>query len=212
MKKTPAKKNMADDRALSRGSAASKAVEAAAAPPPGVARLVRKKVIASTQTLARELADKGAPAWTVVWADRQSRGRGRMERRWASGPGGLYASIILRPHIRPTHLARLSLEAGKAAAEAVAEASGLETRIEMPNDVLARARGGEYRKVCGILIEAAGDSRHIDWVVVGVGVNVNNKVPKSLPQASSLAFMTGKEHSVEAVLAAVIDRFHAVWG
>lgn len=181
-------------------------------PPPGVVRLVRRTVVNSTQTLARELAEKGAPAWTVVWADRQLRGRGRMERRWASGAGGLYASIILRPHIRATHLGRMSLEAGKAAAEAVAEASGLETRIEMPNDILARSPGGPYKKVCGILIEAAGDSRHIDWVVVGVGVNVNNKVPKTLPQASSLAVLAGKEYRVEAVLAAVLDRFHAAWG
>ncbi|MDE2292617.1 MAG: biotin--[acetyl-CoA-carboxylase] ligase [Elusimicrobia bacterium] len=183
-----------------------------AALPPGVVRLVRKKTLASTQTLARELADKGAPAWTLVWADRQSHGRGRMDRRWASGAGGLYVSLVLRPRIRPTHLARMSLQAGQAAAEAVAEASGLQTRIEMPNDVLARAPGGEYKKVCGILIEAAGDSRHIDWVVVGVGVNVNNKVPASLPQAASLAALGGRAYEVEPFLNALLERFQAAWG
>ena len=180
--------------------------------PPGITRLVRKKLVNSTQTLARQLADAGAPAWTLVWADKQSHGRGRMDRRWASGAGGLYISVILRPHIRPTHRARLSLEAGKAAAEALAEATGLETRVEMPNDVLARAAQGQYRKVCGILIEAAGDSRHIDWVVVGVGVNVNNKVPKSLPYAASLAELSGKPVEIEHALACVLDRFRAVWG
>lgn len=178
---------------------------------PAVARLVRKKTVSSTQTLARQLADKGAPAWTLVWADKQSHGRGRMDRRWNSAAGGLYASLILRPRLRPTRLARLSLEAGKAAAEAVAEASGLQTRIEMPNDVLAKAPNGDYKKVCGILIEAAGDSKHVEWVVVGVGVNVNNKVPNTLPQASSLAKLLGKELEVERVLACVLDRFLAAW-
>lgn len=178
---------------------------------PAVARLVRKKTLASTQTLARQLADKGAPAWTLVWADHQSRGRGRMDRRWASAKGGLYASLILRPRLRPTRLARLSLEAGKAAAEAVAEASGLQTRVEMPNDVLAKAPNGDYKKVCGILIEAAGDSKHVEWVVIGVGVNVNNKVPNTLPQAASLAKLSGKELDVEKVLACLLDRFHAAW-
>ncbi|MBI2363351.1 MAG: biotin--[acetyl-CoA-carboxylase] ligase [Elusimicrobia bacterium] len=180
--------------------------------PPGITRLVRKKAVGSTQTLARELADKDAPAWTLVWADKQSHGRGRMDRRWASGPGGLYVSLILRPRIRPTHLARFSLQAGQAAAEAVAEATGLATRIEMPNDVLARAKDGTHKKVCGILIEAAGDSRHIDWVVVGVGINVNNKVPKSLPNAASVKELSGKEVPIEAVLAALLGRFQAVWG
>ena len=180
--------------------------------PPGVARLVRKKVVGSTQTLARELADKDAPAWTLVWADRQSHGRGRMDRHWASGPGGLYISLILRPRIRPTHLARFSLQAGQAAAEAVAEATGLATRIEMPNDVMARAKDGEHKKVCGILIEAAGDSRHIDWVVVGVGININNKVPKSLPNAASLRDLAGREFQPETVLAALLGRFQAAWG
>ncbi|MBI5596487.1 MAG: biotin--[acetyl-CoA-carboxylase] ligase [Elusimicrobia bacterium] len=180
--------------------------------PPGIARLVRKKVVGSTQTLARELADKDAPAWTLVWADKQSHGRGRMDRRWASGPGGLYVSLVLRPRIRPTHLARFSLQAGQAAAETVAEATGLATRIEMPNDVLARAKDGTHKKVCGILIEAAGDSRHIDWVVVGVGINVNNKVPKSLPNAASVKELSGKEFPLEAVLAALLGRFQAVWG
>ena len=178
---------------------------------PSVARLVHKKTVSSTQTLARQLADKGAPAWTLVWADRQSHGRGRMDRRWASAAGGLYASLILRPHLRPSRLAKMSLEAGKAAAEAVAEASGLQTRIEMPNDVLAKAPNGDYKKVCGILIEAAGDSKHVEWVVIGVGVNVNNKVPNTLPQASSLAKILGKELDVEKVLACVLDRFHAAW-
>lgn len=178
---------------------------------PSVARLVKKKAVSSTQTLARQLADKGAPAWTLVWADRQTHGRGRMDRRWASAAGGLYASLILRPKLRPTRLARLSLEAGQAAAEAVAEASGLPTRVEMPNDVLAKAPNGDYKKVCGILIEAAGDSKHVEWLVVGFGVNVNNKVPNTLPQAASLAKLAGKPFEVEKVLACMLDRFAAAW-
>ena len=180
--------------------------------PPGVARLVRKKVVGSTQTLARELADKDAPAWTLVWADRQSHGRGRMDRKFSSGPGGLYLTVVLRPKMDATGLGNFSLRTGRLLTQAVAVLTGVRTKVKLPNDVLARCPDGRWRKVCGILIEAAGDSRHIDWVVVGVGININNKVPKSLPNAASLRDLAGREFQPEAVLAALLGRFQAAWG
>ena len=68
----------------------------------GVRRLVRLDETGSTQTVARRLADEGAPDGTLVWAKRQTKGKGRMGRRWRSAPGGLYVSWLIRPASRPT--------------------------------------------------------------------------------------------------------------
>ncbi|MEK7383192.1 MAG: biotin--[acetyl-CoA-carboxylase] ligase, partial [Elusimicrobiota bacterium] len=75
----------------------------------GVSRLVRLRSVSSTQTVARRLAEQGAADGTLVWSLRQTAGRGRMRRRWRSGPGGLYVSWLLRPKFSPTRLADFSL-------------------------------------------------------------------------------------------------------
>lgn len=165
----------------------------------------RFKTLPSTQALARKLAEEGAPAWTVVLAERQTRGRGRMERRWSSGPGGLYFSVVLRPRIAPERLAELSPAVGEACARALCRASGLETTVKPPNDVLARAKAGEpFKKVCGILLEASSGSKTVYWLVAGVGVNVANRLPKSLPGAASLSALAGRRLSAAKVLDALM--------
>ncbi len=80
---------------------------------------MRLKSVDSTQTEARRLAAAGAPDGTLVWADRQTAGRGRMDRRWKSAAGGLYVSWLLRPKFAPERLAELSLAVGEALAEAL---------------------------------------------------------------------------------------------
>lgn len=169
---------------------------------PGVSQLLRLEETDSTQAVARFLAEQGAPHGTVVWADRQTAGRGRLKRRWQSGPGGLYVSVILRPNIAPSRLARLSLASAAAAAKAVSRLTGLKTMVKAPNDVYAEGSRGP-RKVCGILAEASGGSRKVDWVVLGVGVNVNNAV-RGLPNAASLKALTGRSWAVEKVLSRLL--------
>ena len=171
----------------------------------GVAQLIHLTKTASTQALARRMAEKGEPEWTLVWADRQTKGQGRMGRRWESGPGGLYVSIILRPKVAPKRLAELSLAAADAVAKAVNEAADLKTAVKPPNDVLAEAPGPVMKKICGILIEASGGARQVDWVVIGIGVNVNNRIPKSLPDAASLRGLTGREFEVASILRKVLS-------
>lgn len=144
------------------------------------------------------MAEQGAPHGTLVWADRQTTGKGRLERTWSSPPGGLYLSLILRPTFPPRRLADLSIAVAEAAARALRDLSGIQTAIKPPNDVYAVAKG-KARKICGILAEASGDSRKTDWVVLGVGINVNAK-PK-LATATSLKAAAGKTFAVEAVLA-----------
>jgi len=171
-------------------------------------RVYRLRQASSTQTLARRLAEKGEPAWTLVRADRQSRGRGRMDRRWSSGPGGLYFSLILRPKMRPAELPALSLALGEACAEALGRLAGIETTVKLPNDVLGRsegASGGKFCKICGILAEASGDSTSVHWLVVGIGVNVNNRLPKTLSEASSLSVLAGRRFDLSRVLDAVLE-------
>ena len=169
----------------------------------GVKRLVRFEETGSTQSVARRLAAEGAPDGTLVWALRQSAGKGRMGRRWRSAPGGLYVSWLIRPAFPPARLADFSLACGAAAAAAVRE-FGVEPAVKPPNDVLVRGADGRRRKVCGILCEASGDSERLHWLVVGVGVNVDNDPP--LKRATSLKAVTGRRVGLEPVLRALMRR------
>ena len=171
--------------------------------PRGVRRLVKLAETGSTQAVARGMADEGAPDGTLVWALRQSAGRGRMGRRWRSAPGGLYISWLIRPRFAPGKLAEFSLACGAAAAAALGE-FGVETAVKPPNDVLARGTDGRWRKLCGILCEASGDSKSLHWLVVGVGVNVDND--PTLKRATSLKALTGRRVGLEPVLRAMMRR------
>ncbi|MDD5656262.1 MAG: biotin--[acetyl-CoA-carboxylase] ligase [Elusimicrobia bacterium] len=174
---------------------------------PGIGRLLRLRTADSTQTVARGLAEGGAPHGTLVWALRQTAGRGRLERRWDSGPGGLYFSLILRPAFPPRVLAELSLTAARAAAEALA-GCGVRTRVKPPNDVIG-SRGRRSGKLCGILAEARGGARRVDWVVLGVGINVNNR--PLAPGAASLRDLTGKAVPIARVLRLFLERFQPAY-
>jgi len=153
--------------------------------------------IPSTQTLAKTMAEDGADDWTLVLADRQTAGRGRMERTWNSAAGGLYFSLIIRPKFGPKRLADLSLAAAAAASETIGKITGLQTVVKPPNDVFAFAESRAF-KVCGILAEARGDSKTLDWLVLGVGVNVNND--PDAENASSLKALTGRAWDAEVIL------------
>lgn len=167
------------------------------------ARTLALEETSSTQTVARKMADEGCPAWTVVTAKRQTRGRGRMKRRWDSGPGGAYFSIVLRPPWPPSRLPALSLRCGDILARTLARETGLKTMVKPPNDVLA-ASTGPFKKVCGILIEATGTSERTEWIVIGVGINVNNKIPKTLPHAASLAALAGRPFDPDRIRKAAV--------
>ena len=114
------------------------------------APIVRFSVVESTQSTAFELAAGGAADRTVVVADHQSAGRGRRGRTWADVPGtSLLVSILVRPRLTPALLATFSIATGVAVAEALDRATGIETRLKWPNDVLARGR-----KLAGVLVES----------------------------------------------------------
>ncbi len=123
----------------------------------------------STNEEAAGLAAHGAPEGTVVIAEAQRRGRGRMGRRWASPEGlGIYLSVILRPPIPPQSAPALTLLGALGAAEAIERVAGLDAAIKWPNDLVIRGR-----KVAGILGEMAAEGPRLHHVVLGLGVNVN---------------------------------------
>ena len=166
-------------------------------------KLVRRGTVDSTQAEARRLAARGSPDGLVIWARHQTAGKGRLGRRWRSDPGGLYASWLLRPKFPPARLAEFSLACGEALAEAL-RGFGAATAVKPPNDVLALCADGKARKLCGVLCEASGDQKKLDWLIVGFGVNVNNAPP--LKRATSLRAVVGKRISVERVLRACLSR------
>ena len=131
--------------------------------------LHRYDSIDSTNTEAKRLADVGAPAGTVVLATEQTAGRGRQDRLWASPPGNLYISLLLRPDKPVGAVAQLGFVAAVAVAETVQEvAPSSYPRLKWPNDLLL-----DGRKLAGILLETAtAATGGIAWLVMGMGINV----------------------------------------
>jgi BirA family biotin operon repressor/biotin-[acetyl-CoA-carboxylase] ligase len=165
--------------------------------------------LASTNDLAKELAAKEAPEGTLVVAESQSRGRGRLGRQWDSPPGvGLYVSLLLRPPLPPSEMPQITLTTAVAVARALKRVTGVAPGIKWPNDLLL---GG--KKLGGILTEMETESDQIRYLVVGLGLNVNNPAfPKELRAlATSLALTTGRQFSRVQLLQAWLEEFEALY-
>lgn len=132
-------------------------------------QLVDLGTVASTNDVALTMARKGAAPWTVVRARRQTRGRGRQGRPFASPPGNSYTTFLLRPRSAMEHVPQIALVTGLAVAETIDELAPQLPRAlcKWPNDILIAGR-----KVCGILVEALSLSGRLEAVVVGIGVNL----------------------------------------
>jgi BirA family transcriptional regulator, biotin operon repressor / biotin---[acetyl-CoA-carboxylase] ligase len=144
----------------------------------------------STNDLAFALGEAGEPHGALVIAEEQTAGRGRAGRAWHSEKSaGIYLSVLLRPPIPPAAAPLLTLLAGLAVRDAVAEQTGLEADLRWPNDLLA---GG--KKFCGILTEMHAEPDRVRFVVVGLGLNVNHqRFPGELDGiATSLRLETGR--------------------
>ncbi|MFA6149219.1 MAG: biotin--[acetyl-CoA-carboxylase] ligase [bacterium] len=160
----------------------------------------------STNRVAMEMAGNGAPHGTVVIADAQTAGRGRMGRRWESPAGkNLYVSLLLRPPVPTVDAPRLAIVAGVALADAV-ESVGVPASLKWPNDLYC-----EGRKAAGILAEMASDPDGVRHVVIGVGLNVNveeGEFPQDLRgTATSLRICAGRTFRRVDVLARLLGAF-----
>lgn len=130
--------------------------------------LLRYQMVPSTNDLAREMALGGAEEGTAITARSQTAGRGRQGRHWESPPDeGLYLSIILRPQIEPARSASITLASAVAVAETFIFDFHIQADIKWPNDILVSGR-----KICGILVESAIESDHIQFLIMGIGVNL----------------------------------------
>ncbi|MEK9967350.1 MAG: biotin--[acetyl-CoA-carboxylase] ligase [Rhodospirillaceae bacterium] len=142
--------------------------------------LIARNSVGSTSEDARVLAGEGAPHLTIVWAREQTAGRGRHGRSWASPRGNLYLSILLHPDCAVADAPQIGFVVGAAMARAIREAAGAEVTLKWPNDLLLD--GG---KLSGLLLEsAARPDGSLDWVIAGIGVNVESR--PDVPGATSL--------------------------
>src|SRR5664280_2786434 len=160
--------------------------------------------IESTNAEAKSLANAGAPEGTVVIAECQTAGRGRLGRRWVSPAGkGLLFSVLLRPTMPMEDAHLLTLVAAAAAAEAIEAIAGTPVHIKWPNDLFL----GD-RKAGGILMEVSGEQDEVEWVVVGIGINVNteySELPVALRRtATSLKIVKGEPVDRSELLATLL--------
>ncbi len=147
-------------------------------------RIFSYQSLVSTNETAHGLAQASFPEGTLVIADTQTRGRGRLGRSWHSPPGrGLYFSIVLRPKLPPIQTPGISLIAGLAVIRAIDNLTGVELKLKWPNDVLYGSR-----KLSGILVELEAELDRVEYVIVGIGVNVLGKAadfPRSLAKKTA---------------------------
>ncbi|MFH0948128.1 MAG: biotin--[acetyl-CoA-carboxylase] ligase [Elusimicrobiota bacterium] len=192
-------------------------------------KIIRFKEIDSTQDYAKKIAEKSV-AGTIVIAEQQTKGRGQFERGWSSQKGGLYFSIILKPEIKPQKISVLTHNIALAIVSTLSKIvkKNYTVFIKPPNDVMVRSKmpsrfacGEEdgrvgsprvkrwkSKKVAGILTESSIIRSKVEWVVVGVGVNINNKIPKNLKgMAISLKEITGQNQDIKKIFKKIVKKF-----
>lgn len=157
-------------------------------------RIVFYDRIGSTNDVAQQLAAAGEPEGTVIIAEEQTAGRGRLGRQWLAPPrSSILMSIILRPILAPHQVSRVTMAVALGACKAVRAETGLDAQIKWPNDLLVRGK-----KFAGILCESGIVGETLEYVIAGVGINVNFNtavVEKILPDATTIADELGKASS-----------------
>jgi BirA family transcriptional regulator, biotin operon repressor / biotin---[acetyl-CoA-carboxylase] ligase len=142
--------------------------------------VISYRKVDSTNNVAYQLAEKGVGEGTVIFAEEQARGKGRHGRQWTSpSRGGIYMSCILKPEITPNEIPKITLLAAVAVAKCIRQVTGMSAMIKWPNDILVN-----NKKVCGILTEMKAEQDRVDFIVIGIGVNVNTPL-RLLPKGAS---------------------------
>jgi len=144
------------------------------------------QTLPSTMDMARDLARKGAPDGSVVIAEVQKKGRGRMQRHWLSQRGGIYMTLILRPRIPAVSGFLLNFMTGTSLVETIREFTGIDARVKWPNDLLVGRK-----KLSGMIAEMETAADMITFVNIGIGINVNNNPSTEEKSATSIAQLLG---------------------
>ena len=173
--------------------------------------LVHFSEIDSTNNYAKKIANEGCQHGTIVVADKQTMGRGRVGRQWESySSEGLWFSAVLRPDLEPEYIQIVTLAAAVAVVEGIYENQGIVCGIKWPNDIILN----NY-KLGGILTELSAEPEHINYVVVGIGININqdkNAFGYEIKnKATSLKIHTGKWVSRVRLLESILSKFEQIY-
>ena len=169
-------------------------------------------ILDSTNKKVKEFARQGCESGTLVTADTQEAGVGRRGRSWASEKGaGIYMSMVLRPQMETEHVSMLTLVAALAVAKALEKIKVYETQtpcIKWPNDLVLHKK-----KICGILTELTLVGTDIDYVIIGIGINVSNQMfPEEMKEtASSILLETGRNIDKESLIVEVWNCFETYY-
>lgn len=160
--------------------------------------------VSSTNDKAREIAAQGVSEGSIVVAEKQVQGKGRLGRTWSSPSGGIWVSLILRPPISPPESQFLTLVAGSAAARCLQGCCNISTGIKWPNDLMI-----DDRKICGILTEIRAEVDKVHFLALGLGLNVNNLLDdyplEVRDKVTSLKLVTGLEWNRAQLLSALLE-------
>jgi BirA family biotin operon repressor/biotin-[acetyl-CoA-carboxylase] ligase len=147
--------------------------------------------LGSTMDVAFQLGVEGCGEGTVVCAETQTKGKGRLGRGWTSPKGkGVYMSVILRPRLAPADAAQLTLLSAVAVCEVVRDLCGVPAQIKWPNDILVKDK-----KLAGILTELSAETDRVRFIVVGIGVNINTPLSQLPDHATSIKAEKGQKFS-----------------
>lgn len=172
-------------------------------------KIVYYPVTDSTNTQAKRLAEEGADHGTLVVAGRQEAGRGRRGRFWESPENdGIFMTVILRPDFKPKKASMLTIVAAMAVAKAIQASYGLPAKIKWPNDIILNGK-----KICGILTEMNTEIEEINYVVIGIGINVSNQKfeGEAADIATSIAIESGRHIHRASLIGAVWEWFEAYY-
>lgn len=164
--------------------------------------------ISSTNERAKELFPSRPPEGALVLAEEQTGGKGRLGRKWYAPPGGIWMTILLTPRLPTAELPKLTMVGAVALSKAIRQELGLETLIKWPNDLLL-----EGKKISGILTELTGELGRVEYLVLGVGINANQRqgdFPEELgTKAGSLRMAMGEKIDRLALLRTYLQIFEA---
>ncbi|MBU2530333.1 MAG: biotin--[acetyl-CoA-carboxylase] ligase [Elusimicrobia bacterium] len=160
---------------------------------PGIRKIIFVDETLSTQEMARDISSESDMENSLVIAEVQTEGKGRLGRDWSSEKGGIYMTLVLKPDIECRFLPELSLFSSEVIASALASFYDIKTRVKKPNDVYAYyPKKKKYMKVAGALTTSASINKSPDWILLGIGININNQIPRALSSdAASIKQISG---------------------
>lgn len=176
---------------------------------PGISGIIHLDSVGSTQDAAREISIDSDTENRLVIAECQEAGRGRMGRDWSSGRGGVYVTLVLKPKVQCRFLQGLSVFVAEVLGETLSSLYSIKCRVKKPNDVYAfHPRKKKWRKIAGVLTTLATINKDANWVLIGIGVNINNELPAEIKDlAVSVRQIKGKPQSREKFLEKFFELF-----